>query len=101
MSVENWPLKLIRDNDNSDREKYYYLEMDLPLDSNNSNGPKVSNKYKKLIHTEAESILDLIIEYDGTVEDLTISEGFDCLNPSFISTQTSLRGATSGISTPE
>jgi len=42
----------------------------MPLDPNNPNDLKVSNKFKKLIHTDAESVLEFIIEYDGIVEDL-------------------------------
>ena len=75
--------------------------MDMPLDSNHSEGPKVSNKYKKLIHKDAGLDHDLIIECDGTVKHLTIPKGFDYLNPSFTLTQAFRRGATSGISTPE
>ena len=47
----------------------------MPLDPNNANGLKVSNKYKKLIHTDAESVLEFIDEYDEIVEDLNIPEG--------------------------
>ena len=68
MSAENCPLKLIRETHNFEREKYHYLELDMPLDPNNPNGLKVSNKYKKLIHTDAESVLEFIVEYDGIVE---------------------------------
>jgi len=75
MSAENCPLKLIRETHNFEREKYHYLELDMPLDPNNANGLKVSNKYKKLIHTDAESILEFIVKYDGIVEDLNIAEG--------------------------
>jgi len=75
MSAENCPLKLIRETHNFEREKYLYLELDMPLDPNNANGLKVSNKYKKLIHTDAESILEFIVKYDGIVEDLNIAEG--------------------------
>ena len=75
MSAENCPLKLIRENHNFEREKHHYLELDMPLDPNNPNGLKVSNKFKKLIHTDAESVLEFIIEYDGIVEDLNIPEG--------------------------
>ena len=39
---------------NFEREKHHYLELDTPLDPNNPNGLKVSNKFKKLIHTDAE-----------------------------------------------
>ena len=75
MSAENCPLKLIRKTHNFEREKYHYLELDMPLDPNNPNGLKVSNKYKKLIHMDAESVLEFIVEYDGIVEDLNIPEG--------------------------
>mmetsp|Transcript_7537 Transcript_7537/g.9690 ORF Transcript_7537/g.9690 Transcript_7537/m.9690 type:complete len:95 (-) Transcript_7537:680-964(-) len=75
MSAENCPLKLIRETHNFEREKHHYLELDMPLDPNNPNGLKVSNKFKKLIHTDAESVLEFIIEYDGIVEDLNIPEG--------------------------
>jgi len=75
MSTENWFLKLIRETHNFEREKYHYLELDMPLDPNNPNGLKVSNKYKKLIHTDAESVLEFIVEYNGIVEDLNIPDG--------------------------
>ena len=45
MSAENCPLKLIRESHNFEREKHHYLELDMPLDPNDPNGLKVSNKF--------------------------------------------------------
>ena len=73
MSTENCSLNPVREIHNSEREKYHFIELDMPLDPNNPNGLQVSNKYKKLIHTDAESILEFIIEYGGIME----YQGFD------------------------
>ena len=76
MSARNCPLSLVRDCDSAaESQKHHYITLEIPLDPNDPDGLKVSQKVQKLKNTDCESVLEHVLRFDGVVHDLSLGEG--------------------------